>query len=435
MTAGGIRKPRKPGGAAKVRLRDPNRAGATSASWTDEGLRGLVQQNRITSKQADDWITIKNWSEARFEAWLDETFTGGRKTQPEYWEDTNFNNLAQPVVGICWYEARAYCAWLTANALTPRPEGEESSALTPRPPLPQGEGEYSRRAGEGEQFREMATRAMAQIARDLRQRQTDAEAILWEGLRDRRLGDLKFRRQHPVANTSYVADFFCYETRLIVELDGGIHNRQREADALRQRDLEALGYRILRFPNDLVFNALEMVLTTIASTAMAVSTGRASVSPLPEGEGPGVRAGAMTFRLPSEAEFEAAARGLVGRAFPYGPTFDSVRCNTFESHIRRTTPVGVFDNATPEGVYDLSGNAYTWTSSIYDQEKFRYPYRAGDGREDLERTDVQRVLRGGSWSLYQDLARASSRSHYHPAHRDLLLGLRVVAVPILQSEL
>lgn len=98
-------------------------------------------------------------------------------------------------------------------------------------------------------------------------------------------------------------------------------------------------------------------------------------------------------RLPTEAEFEAAARGQQGRSFPYGETFDASRCNTFESHIRRTTPSGIFDNATPEDAYDLSGNAYTWTLSIYDQEQLPYPYRSDDGREELQATGVRRVRR------------------------------------------
>lgn len=91
------------------------------------------------------------------------------------------------------------------------------------------------------------------------------------------------------------------------------------------------------------------------------------------------------------------ARGKKGWLFPYGKTFDASKCNTFESHIRRTTPIGIFDNATPEGAFDLSGNAYTWTLSIYDQDKFPYEDRSDDGREDIHQTGVRRVLRGGSW--------------------------------------
>jgi len=113
--------------------------------------------------------------------------------------------------------------------------------------------------------------AMKQIARDLRQRQTPAEEILWECLRDRRLGDLKFRRQHPLTNTAYVVDFLCHEARLVVELDGGIHQQQREDDAVRQANIEAEGYRVLRFSNDAVLNDLEAVLTHIIAVADEVS--------------------------------------------------------------------------------------------------------------------------------------------------------------------
>ena len=95
--------------------------------------------------------------------------------------------------------------------------------------------------------------------------------------------------------------------------------------------------------------------------------------------------------MPTEAEFEAAARGKEGRLYSYEPAFDASRSNTFESHIGRTTPVGIFDNRTPEGAYDLSRNTYTWTTSIYDQERFPYKYRADDGRENL-RSPSRRVL-------------------------------------------
>src|SRR5262249_55741832 len=107
---------------------------------------------------------------------------------------------------------------------------------------------------------------------------------------------------------------------------------------------------------------------------------------------------------------------------------DPARSNTFESHIRRTTPIGIFDNATPEGAFDLSGNAYTWTSSAYEP----YPYQPGDGREDINRTDVRRVVRAGAFAHPQTGARAACRSRLSPVVRSLNLGFRVVsgAVPI-----
>ncbi|MBL8190108.1 MAG: SUMF1/EgtB/PvdO family nonheme iron enzyme, partial [Acidobacteria bacterium] len=226
----------------------------TIQGMSEDGLRDLAKQGRVTSEQAEGFITIRNWAEEQFEQWLGEIYPSGKTyRQPEYWDDARFNNPAQPVVGVTWFEVRAYCNWLTANA------------------------------------------AKGQV-----------------------------------------------------------------------------------------------------------------------------------FRLPTEAEFEAAARGKKGRQFSYGNQFDSARCNTFESHIRRTTPVGVFENSTPEGAFDLSGNAYTWTLSIYDQERFPYPYRSDDGREDISATGVKRVLRGGSWFDGQLIARAVYRNLVLPAFRGNSFGFRVL---------
>ena len=112
--------------------------------------------------------------------------------------------------------------------------------------------------------------------------------------------------------------------------------------------------------------------------------------------------------------------------FPYGNEFDVTKSNTFESHIRRTTPMGIYDNATSEGAFDLSGNAYTWTTSIYDQEKFPYPYKSDDGREEADSASGRRVLRGGSWFNPLDDARAVFRHFNHPADRNSNVGFRLV---------
>jgi len=112
-------------------------------------------------------------------------------------------------------------------------------------------------------YREMADKPIVEIARTLRQRETSAEQILWEALRDRRLNGLKFRRQHPIANTTFVADFLCYEARLAIELDGGIHAQQQVDDRTRQEMIESLGYRVLRFSNTQVYDALADVLSEI----------------------------------------------------------------------------------------------------------------------------------------------------------------------------
>jgi formylglycine-generating enzyme required for sulfatase activity len=225
----------------------------TLQSVPESRINEMLQKDQITPKQAEDWTTIRNWTKEEHDQWLKEIISEGVHRQPEYWGDTRFNNPAQPVVGVTWFEARAYCNWLAAN------------------------------------------------------------------------------------------------------------------------------------------------------------TGQ-------------------TFRLPTEVEFEAAARGKRGRIYPYGKQFDAARSNTFESHIRRTTPVGIFDNATPEGAFDLSGNAYTWTLSIYDQQQFPYPYHNDDEREDIRATGVRRVLRGGSWFDHYVHARAAFRVNNVPAVRNYNFGFRVCRV-------
>jgi formylglycine-generating enzyme required for sulfatase activity len=213
-----------------------------------ERIRALQQQGRITSKQADDWEQIARMDDDAFEALLDDWYPTGRQTRPAFWNDEAFNNPAQPVVGVSWFEARAYCAWLSEQ------------------------------------------------------------------------------------------------------------------------------------------------------------TGR-------------------TFRLATEVEWEAAARGLAGRRYAYGDTFDALRCNAFESHIRRTTPIGVFPGGeTPQGLVDMTGNTWDWTSSLHRP----YPYAAGDGRESPMTGDGRRVLCGGSWGLDPILARATCRCHDPPGLRSGGCGVRVV---------
>ncbi len=87
-------------------------------------------------------------------------------------------------------------------------------------------------------------------ARELRSFQTLAERTLWQRLRGRRLAGLKFRRQAPIDR--YIADFACLEARLIVELDGPVHEDRYEQDEQRIDVLRSLGWHVLRFDNESV---------------------------------------------------------------------------------------------------------------------------------------------------------------------------------------
>jgi very-short-patch-repair endonuclease len=98
------------------------------------------------------------------------------------------------------------------------------------------------------------------VARALRRQMTDAERKLWLALRDRRFAGTKFRRQVPVG--PYVADFLCYEKRLIVEVDGGQHSGSTR-DKIRDRWFAANAFRVLRFWNNEVLANLEGVLAVI----------------------------------------------------------------------------------------------------------------------------------------------------------------------------
>ena len=99
------------------------------------------------------------------------------------------------------------------------------------------------------------------FARKLRRSITDAEREIWHHLRNRSLMGCKFRRQHPVGR--HVVDFACLERRLVVELDGGQHAGRLPEDAARTKAIETMGFRILRFWNNDVFEQQEAVLAVI----------------------------------------------------------------------------------------------------------------------------------------------------------------------------
>lgn len=111
----------------------------------------------------------------------------------------------------------------------------------------------------------MLRRHNVAAARDLRTRMTPAEDRLWAALRNRKANGLKIRRQHPVG--AYVLDFAIPSIRLGIELDGAVQDGRQEDDAARTAVLEAEGYRVMRFPNQRVFEDLEGVISEIVEAA------------------------------------------------------------------------------------------------------------------------------------------------------------------------
>ena len=107
------------------------------------------------------------------------------------------------------------------------------------------------------------TQKHIKFARQLRQRQTDAERALWARLQNRQLGGIKFRRQQPLG--PYIVDFISLERRIIVELDGGQHGEDKEGarDEERTAWLKGRGYEVLRFWNNEVLINMEAVLERI----------------------------------------------------------------------------------------------------------------------------------------------------------------------------
>ena len=216
---------------------------------TPENFERVMARGDVTMEEAELYAWLAGCSDAEFDEWARNKYPDGRQKQPTHWRDDAFNNPSQPVVGICWHEARAYCAWLTAQ------------------------------------------------------------------------------------------------------------------------------------------------------------TG--SVVP---------------YTLPTEVQWEAAARGGNDRQYPWPDKFTSERCNTFESQIRRTTPVGVYpggDRVTSEDkcLSDMSGNVWEWTTSVYED--------FAEGEQTNPGAEGSRVLRGGSWGYSHGDASASCRVSCDPGGRDDVTGFRL----------
>jgi very-short-patch-repair endonuclease len=116
----------------------------------------------------------------------------------------------------------------------------------------------------------LAVQSITELCRELRQRETPAERVLWYHLRNRKLFDHKFLRQYPICAKStfdkdlyYIPDFYCAKAKLVIEADGSIHQLKKEYDKNRDEVLGLLGLTILRFENRQILTDIRAVLTEI----------------------------------------------------------------------------------------------------------------------------------------------------------------------------
>ncbi len=102
-------------------------------------------------------------------------------------------------------------------------------------------------------------------AKELRQKMTATEIILWEKLKNKQILGLKFRRQHPI--DLFIADFYCHPIKLVIEIDGKYHNQteKREQDLNRTAEMERFGIKVIRFTNQEVMLETERIVNAIVN--------------------------------------------------------------------------------------------------------------------------------------------------------------------------
>ncbi len=129
-------------------------------------------------------------------------------------------------------------------------------------------------------------RKIVEIAREFRKEPTPGEKILWNALRGKKLEGIKFRRQQPIGY--FVVDFYNSAYRLVIEVDGPIHEDQVEADKARQEILEALGLVVLRIKTEVIEKNLPMAIELIRNSIQIIKQNQNTPSPyVGEGRGGG----------------------------------------------------------------------------------------------------------------------------------------------------
>jgi very-short-patch-repair endonuclease len=123
-----------------------------------------------------------------------------------------------------------------------------------------------------------ASKKIFQNAYALRKTMTEAEKKLWERLCKNQLG-VKIRRQHPLLN--YIADFYCHQVKLVIEVDGGIHliKENKEYDAARDAAMNEFELKILRFTNNEIMNEIDGVVDTIKKKIEELKSARNAPNP------------------------------------------------------------------------------------------------------------------------------------------------------------
>lgn len=173
--------------------------------------------------------------------------------------------------------------------LTPNPSPEENSSLTPQPPL-RGSGGESEKGFETSEKKYW--KYLKDFAKDNRKNQTEEEELLWQELRNNKLG-FKIRRQHPIG--VFIADFVCLDRRLVIEVDGGYHLSNKEFDDVRTEFLNSQGFAVIRFTNEEVKSNLKSVLSKIEESLTQSKSIKESAT-LSSGEGRGEAIRVFTTR-------------------------------------------------------------------------------------------------------------------------------------------